>query len=272
MLAILKRSFQLFSTNRGASRGAAIAFYGVTSVAPVVLIIIAVAGLVFGRQAASGALFTQFRGVMGAQAADFLQRAVANASGNSGNIAAAAISIATLIATASGVFLELEDALNAMWQARQEGGFIQMAIARITSIGLVIGLGFLLLVSLVVDAAVRMLAAVIDRYVPSGNYILLAVSFLIVLGLMTLLFAAIFRFVPARRLPWRDLFAGGFVTALLFEIGKFVIGIYVGSSAARSSLGAAGALLGIFIWAYYSAQIFLLGAAFTYARAERRAG
>jgi membrane protein len=272
MFAILKRSFQLFSTNRGASRGAAIAFYGVTSIAPVLLIVIAVAGLVFGREAASGALFTQFRAVIGAQAADFLQRAVANASGNSGNIAAAAISIATLIATASGVFLELEDALNAMWQARQEGGFIQMAIARITSFGLVIGLGFLLLVSLVVDAAVRVLAALIDRYVAFGNYILLAVSFLIVLGLMTLLFAAIFRFVPARRLPWRDLFAGGFVTALLFEIGKFVIGIYIGSSTARSSLGAAGALLGIFIWAYYSAQIFLLGAAFTYARAELRRG
>jgi membrane protein len=270
-IAILKESFHLFSANRAASRGAAIAFYGVTSIAPVLLIIIAIAGLVFGREAASGALFAQFRGLMGAQGADFLQRAVANASGNSGNIAAAAISIVTLIATASGVFLELEDALNAMWQAHQEGGFIEMAKARITSLGLVFGLGFLLMVSLVVDAALRAMGAFINRCVPFGNAILLAVSFVIVLGLMTLLFAAIFRFVPARRLPWRDLFAGGFVTALLFEIGKFLIGMYLGSSTAGSSLGAAGALLGIFVWVYYSAQIFLLGAAFTWSHAEQSA-
>jgi membrane protein len=269
-IAVLKQSFQLFSANRAASRGAAIAFYAVTSVAPVLLMVIAVAGLVFGREAASGALFAQFRGLLGTQGADFLQRAVANASGNSGSIAAAAISIVTLIATASGVFLELEDALNAMWQARPEGGFVEMAVARLTSLGLVIALGFLLLVSLVVDAALQSLRAVINSYVPFGNAILLAISFVIVLGLMTLVFAAIFRYLPVRRLPWRDLFAGGFITALLFEIGKFLIGIYLGSRTADTSLGAAGALLGIFVWVYYSAQLLLFGAALTMARFEQR--
>jgi membrane protein len=271
VIAIFKQTFQLFSGNRGASRGAAIAFYGVTSIAPVLLIVIAVAGVVYGRQAASGALLAQFRGLVGAQGADFLQNSVASASGNSGNIAAAAISIVTLIATASGVFLELQDGINAMWQARQQGGFMEIAKSRITSLGLVIGLGVLLMVSLVVDAALRSLGAFINQFFPFGNAILLAVSFVILLALMTVLFAGIFRFVPARRLPWRDLFAGGLVTALLFEIGKFLIGIYIGSSTAKSSLGAAGALLAIFIWAYYSAQIFLLGAAFTWARAEQKA-
>jgi len=134
----------------------------------------------------------------------------------------------------------------------------------------VIALGFLLLVSLVVDAALQSLRAVINSYVPFGNAILLAISFVIVLGLMTLVFAAIFRYLPARRLPWRDLFAGGFITALLFEIGKFLIGIYLGSRTANTSLGAAGALLGIFVWVYYSAQLLLFGAALTMARFEQR--
>ncbi len=269
-IAVLKESFRLFSGNRAASRGAAIAFYAVTSLAPVLLIVIAIAGLVFGREAASGALFGQFRSLLGSQGAAFLQRSIASASGTSANIVASAISIVTLIATASGVFLELEDALNAIWQTRQDGGFIAMAKARITSFGLVIGLGFLLMVSLVVDAALRAMGAIINRYLPFGDALLLALSFVVALVLMAILFAAIFRFVPARKLPWSDVFTGGAVTALLFEIGKFLIGFYLGSQSASSSLGAAGALLGILLWVYYSAQIFLFGAAFTRARAEGR--
>jgi membrane protein len=264
--AVLKQCFQLFSANRAASRGAAIAFYAVTSLAPVLLIVIAIAGLAYGREAASGALFGQLSSLLGAQGADFLQASLASASGTSANIIASAISVVTLIATASGVFLELEDALNAIWHAHTESGLVEMAKQRIISLGLVLALGFLLLVSLVVDAGLRIMAGAIDRILPFGDVLLLAVSFVVTLLLIAVLFAAIFRFVPARRLSWGDAFVGGVLTALLFEIGKFLIGIYLGSDSAKSSLGAAGALLGILFWVYYSAQIFLFGAAFTWAR------
>ena len=267
----LKAAFALFSAHRAASRGAAIAFYAVTSIAPLLVIALALAGLVFGREAASGALFGQFRGLLGPQGADFLQKMLASASGTSANYIASGISIITLIATASGVFLELEDALNALWQAEPKSGIVQMARQRITSLALVAGLGFLLIVSLVVDAGLRALGGVINSWLPFGDVLLLALSVVVALALMTVLFAAIFKFVPARRLPWRGLFVGAAVTAVLFEIGKFLIGMYLGSQSAASSLGAAGALLGILLWVYYSVQIFLFGAAFTRARAGRSA-
>lgn len=263
---VLKNSFQLFSQNRAASRGAAIAFYSATSLAPVLLIVLAIAGIVFGQDAARGALFAQFRSLLGAQGAEFLQTSIANAAGHSADIIASIISIVTLIATASGVFLELEDALNAVFSAHAESGVAAMAKARLTSLGLVIALGFLLMVSLVADAALRALSGVIDRYFAFGDVLVLAVSFVVVLLIMTVLFGAIFHFLPSRRPPWHDAIMGGLFTAVLFEIGKFLIGMYLGSQSATSSLGAAGALLGILFWVYYSAQIFLFGAAFTKAR------
>lgn len=269
-VSVLKQSFKLFSNNRAASRGAAIAFYSVTSFAPVLLIVIAVAGLVFGREAATGALLGQLRSLLGTQGAELLQRSLASATGKSADIIASVISVVTLLATASGVFLELEDALNALFRAQQESGIAAMAKARLTSLGLVIGLGFLLMVSLVIEAGLRAMGGVIDRYFPFGDALLLAASFVITVLLMAVLFAAIFRFVPARTVSWRDAFAGGLFTAILFEIGKFLIGYYLGSRSATTSLGAAGALLGILFWVYYSALIFLFGAAFTWARVEQK--
>jgi membrane protein len=263
VLSLLKQSFGVFSAQRAASRGAAIAFYAVTSIAPILLIVIAIAGLALGREAASGALFGQFRGLLGPVSAEFLQRAVASASSKPAGIVASVISIVTLAATASGVFLELEDALNAIWQVNPEGGLGSVARARITSLGLVVALGFLLMVSLVIDAALKGLSGAIDAYLPFGAVLLMIVSFAIAFALITILFAAIYKFLPARRLLWRDVILGGAVTALLFEIGKFLIGLYLGSSTAATSLGAAGALLGLLFWVYYSAQIFLFGAAFT---------
>jgi membrane protein len=267
-LSQLKSAFALFSVNRSASRGAAIAFYAVTSFAPVLLIVIAVAGLVFGREAASGLLFGQLRSVLGPAGADFLQKTLASASGTSANVIAGAIGLVTLIATASGVFLELEDALNALWQTEPRAGIVAMAKQRLTSLALVFGLGVLLLVSLAVDAGLHAMSSVIDAYLPFGNMLLMALNIIVALMLMTVLFAAIFKFVPARRPKWREILAGAAVTAVLFEIGKFLIGMYLGSRSAASSLGAAGALLGVLFWIYYSAQIFLFGAALTRARVE----
>jgi membrane protein len=266
--ALSKESYRIFSNNRAGSRGAAIAFYTVTSIAPILLIVIAVAGLALGRDAASGAVFAQFRSLLGAEGADFVQKAIASASSKSAGIAASTISIVTLLATVSGVFLELEDALNSIWEAKPEGGFLNMARARVASVGLVIALGFLLLVSLVIDAGLKGLSGFIDSFLPFGSVVLIVLSLLVSFVLVSVLFAAIFKFLPAKQIAWREVIWGAAFTGLLFEVGKFLIGLYLGSSATLSSLGAAGALLALLFWVYYSAQILLFGASFTRAFAE----
>ena len=173
-------------------------------------------------------------------------------------------SIVTLLLGASGVFLELEDALNAMWQAKAREGLAGVARARLMSLGLVIALGFLLIVSLVLDAALKGLSG----FLPLGAPLMLVLSIVVSLGMLAVLFAAIFKLLPATPVAWRDVKFGALVTAILFEAGKFLIGMYLGSTAAVSSLGAAGALLALLFWVYYSSQIFLFGAALTKARAE----
>ena len=265
ILDLIKKTYAVWSEQRAASRGAAIAFYTVTSIAPILLLVIAIAGLVFGREAASGALFQQFNSLLGPQEAAVLQRTIAGAASKGGSIAASIISVITLLLSTSGVFLELEDSVNAVWSAQAEGGLKGMAKARLISLALVIGLGFLLIVSLVVEAALKAFTTMI----PFGAVIGLAVSFVVSLAITSVLFAAILKYLPAKQVDWGDVWIGGFVTALLFELGKILLGIYLGSSSSFSSLGAAGALIAVLFWVYYTAQIFLFGAAFTRIYAER---
>jgi membrane protein len=270
LFALVKEGANIFSATRSPSRGAAIAFYTITSVAPVLLIVIAVAGLVFGEEAASGAIFAQFQSLLGAQGADLLQRTIAGASSESAGVLASIIGLATLILTASGVFLELRDALNEIWDAHAEEGTVSaMVRARLASLGLVMALGFLLLVSLVIDAGLIGFSDIIDAYLPFGATLLMGISFVVSLGLIAVLFAAIYKLLPAQPLSWRDVIFGAVVTAVLFQIGKFLLGLYLGSESGNSSLGAAGALLGLLFWIYYSAQIILFGAALTKAHFDR---
>ncbi len=259
-----KTSFALWSKKRAASRGAAIAFYTVTSIAPIILLVIAIAGLVFGEAAARGAVFGQFSGLLGARSAGILQTAIAGAASKGGSIAATVISVITLLLSVSGVFVELEDAVNDLWDAKQPGGIKGMAKARLMSLGLVVGLGFLLIVSLVVEAGFKAFTSMI----PFGAALGLAASFVISLALTSLMFSAILKFLPQKPVAWRNVWIGGVVTAVLFEIGKLLLGIYLGRSGTFSSLGAAGALIALLFWVYYSAQIFLFGAAFTRVYAE----
>ena len=269
LISLIKKSGKIFIAHRAPSRGAAIAFYSVTSIAPVLLIVIAVTGLVFGKEAASGAIFAQFRGLLGAQGADLLEKTVAGASNAPASIIASLIGVVTLILTASGVFLELEDALNAVWGVEpKETNLSGMVRARLASLALVVGLGFLLMVSLVVDAALRGLSNVINAYLPFGAPLLLTISFILTLVLNAILFAAIYKLLPAKPIAWRWVIFGAIVTAVLFQVGKLLIGLYLGTQGAASSLGAAGALLGVLLWVYYSAQIFLFGAAITKANFE----
>ncbi len=268
---MLKRFWKLawntivaFSEDSALSRGAAIAFFTVTALAPVLLIVIAVAGLVFGQDAASDAIAAQLTGLMGRPAAEMLQATIASAADKSSGILASVIGILTLIFTASGVFGEMQRSLNDIWKTKPTGTTVSRLIkARAASLGLVVALGFVLTVSLVVSAALTALSDTINAYIPFGEQVLALVSAAISITLIAALFAAIYKVLPDKRLAWRDVIVGALTTSVLFNVGKSLIGWYIGSSAVASSYGAAGALIVVLLWIYYSSLIFLLGAEFT---------
>ena len=271
MYQLLKDTALGFIDDEALSRGAAIAFYTVTSLAPVLLVVVAIAGLVFGQEAAQGAILDQLSGLMGRQAADVLQAALASASTKSSGIVATIVGLVTLLATASGVFGEMQTALNRIWRAEPKSGTLSRLVrARAASLGLVAALGFLLAVSLVASAGLTALGASINARLPFGEAILSIVNFAVSLALLSVLFAAIYKVLPDRPIEWRDVTVGAVMTALLFTLGKTLIGWYLGSSAVASSYGAAGGLIVLFFWVYYSTQVFLVGAEFTKAYATSR--
>ncbi len=258
-----------FAEDEALTRGAAIAFYTATSIAPVLLIAIAIAALVFGQDAAQNAITAQLSGLMGDQAAQLIQTAVANAAKKSSGALATVIGVVTLILTASGAFGEMQSALNVIWKAKPTGTtFSRLVKTRIISLGLAAALGFLLLVSLVVSAVLAAFANELNAILPFGSSILSAVNLIVSFVLIAILFAAIYKFVPDCPLAWRDVILGAMVTTALFTAGKSLIALYIGRTATVSSYGAAGALLALLLWVYYSAQIFLLGAEFTKAYAN----
>ena len=267
---MLKETVLAFINDGALSRGAAIAFYTVTSIAPVLLIVIAIAGLAFGRDAAQGAITAQLSGLMGQQTAEVLQTAVASASSKSSGILATIIGVVTLVVTASNVFGEMQTALNVIWKAKPKGTTVSRLIrARAASLGLVAALGFLLMVSLVVSTGLTAFGDYLDAILPFGKLILTVLNVVVSLTLISFLFGAIYKVLPDRHLEWRDVVVGAIVTGVLFTVGKSLISWYIGSSAVASSFGAAGALIVLLLWVYYSAQIFLLGAEFTKVYANR---
>ncbi len=253
-----------FNDDNALSRGASIAFFTVTALAPVLLIVIAVAGLTFGEEAARNALADQLTGLMGRQSAEMLQAAIASAAARSTGVLASIIGVLTLIFTASGVFGEMQRSLNDIWKAKPKGTTVSRLIkARAASLGLVVALGFVLTVSLVVSAALTALGSYLNAYIPFGEQILALVNAAISILLIAVLFAAIYKVLPDKQLAWRDVAVGALATSVLFNIGKTLIGWYIGSSAVATSYGAAGALIVVLLWIYYSALIFLFGAEFT---------
>ena len=261
---MVKDTVLAFINDEALSRGAAIAFYTVTSIAPILLIVIVIAGLAFGRDAAQNAITEQLSGLMGRQTAEVLQTAVASASSTSSGVVATIIGIVTLIVTASGVFGEMQTALNVIWKAKPEGTTVSRLIrARAASLGLVGALGFLLMVSLVVSTLLTAFGNYLDSILPFGKIVLTVLNVIVSLALTSFLFGVIYKVLPDRSLEWGDVVIGAIVTAVLFTIGKSLISWYIGSSAVASSFGAAGGLIVLLLWVYYSAQIFLLGAEFT---------
>lgn len=268
---LLRQSISGFLSDECLTRGAAIAFYTVTSIGPVLFIVIQIAALVFGEEAATGAIASEVGGLIGQQASDLLQGAMRGAWAKSTGILATMIGLGTLLITASGVFTEMQQALNVVWRAQsQETTVTGLLRARALSLGLVAALGFLLLVSLVVSAVLTALGNYMGGSVAFAALILKALNFAISFVLITVLFAAIYKVLPDTRIAWRDVVVGAVATSILFTAGKFLIGLYLGSSTIASGYGAAGGLILLALWVYYSAQTFLLGAEFTKVYAHHR--
>ncbi len=268
--ALLRESVVAFINDDALSHGAAMAFYASTALAPILLIVVAIAGLAFGHDAAQLALTAQISGLMGAQSADVLQAAIESASNKTSGTWATVIGIITLFVTASGVFGEIQLSLNTIWKVEPKGMSLSRLVrARAASLGLVAALGFLLLVSLIASAAISALSTIINTYLLFGAAILSVINGVVSFVLISVLFGAIYKILPDRNLEWRDVAIGAVVTAALFTIGKSLIGWYIGTSAVASSYGAAGGLLVMLLWVYYSSEIFLFGAELTRAYSVR---
>ncbi|UPK37972.1 YihY/virulence factor BrkB family protein [Bradyrhizobium sp. 186] len=267
---LLKTTVTAFINDEALGRGAAIAFYTVTSIAPVLLIVVAIAGVVFGREAAQNGIIAQLSGLIGQQSAEILQTALASAQSKTSGKIATVVGVVMVIVTASGVFGEMQAALNVIWKADPTGTPISRLIrARAAGLGLVVSLGFLLMVSLVISAGLSAFGDYLNSVFPFGQVILTIVNAVISLLLISILFATIYKVLPDKHIDWRDVIVGAIVTSFLFTAGKSLIGWYIGSSAVASAYGAAGALIVMLLWVYYSAQIFLLGAEFTKAYSYR---
>ncbi|MGJ7510939.1 YihY/virulence factor BrkB family protein [Variovorax sp. GT1P44] len=268
---LCKQSFASWRADYAPSMGAALAYYTVFSVAPLLLIVISVVGLVFGRDEARGEIFEQLSGLMGTEGARAIQIMLEALNKPRQGIVATVIGVALLIVGATTVFGELQDAFDRIWRApaRQDvNGLLDLMRVRLLSFSMIMGIGFLLMVSLVVNAA---LAALGEWWAPVfGGWATLAQNVNSVFGfaIVTVGFAMIFKFMPRVRVQWRDVWIGAVVTAVLFTIGKFLIGLYIGKTGIASGYGAAGSLVVLLVWVYYSAQIFLLGVEFTWVYAH----
>lgn len=254
------------------TRGAAIACYTMFSIAPLLVVAAAIAGLAVSEDAVWEAVSEQLRALVGQEGARAVQAIVRGVdAGSGGSGIPALVGIAILLVTASGVFAEIQGALNAIWKAEPQAMSVSYLVrARLLSIGLVAATGFLLLVSLLASAAVSAFQGWAGERLPVVAPLLSWGNFALSFVLTTLLFGAIYKVLPDRRLRWRDVAMGALCTALLFNFGKALIGWYIGGSGLARSYGAAGALVVVLLWVYYSAQVFLLGAEFTRAWADRR--
>jgi membrane protein len=271
IFTLLKNAAQEWSEDKASRLAAALSYYTIFSLAPLLVIVIAIAGLVFGQEAAQQELLAQIEGLVGEEGATAIQEMIAGASDTGDSILAAVIGFVLLLFGASGVFAQLQDAMNTMWEVKPKEGRGILAIVkdRILSFGMVLVIGFLLLVSLVLSAALAALSNFMAGLLPANEIIMQVISFAVSFAVISFLFALIFKYLPDAEVAWGDVWLGAIVTALLFTIGKELIGLYLGRSAVASTYGAAGSLVILLLWVYYSAQILFFGAEFTQVYANR---
>jgi len=268
---LLKDAVGAWTEDYAPSMGAALAYYTLFSIAPLLLIVIGLAGLIFGGEAARGEIFYQLRGLMGDEGAAAVERLLQAADKPEGGTIATITGFAMLLLGAMTVFGELQNALDRIWRAparKKASGWWNLLRSRLLSFGMILGIAFLLMVSLVMSAALSALGKfwgpAVGGWETIAHLVDVGVSFCIV----TVLFAMIYKLIPRVRIRWRDVWVGAAVTAALFAVGKLLIGLYLGKSSVASAFGAAGSLVVMMVWVYYSAQIFLLGAEFTWVYAH----
>jgi membrane protein len=263
--SLLKQSFKEWQDDNVSQLAAALAYYTVFSLTPLLVLAIAIAGAVFGEEAARGEIVGQIQGLVGTSGAEAIETALDNANQPEISSIASLISIAVLLFGASGVFAQLQEALNTVWNVRPKPnrGVKGLIRKRLLSFSMVLAIGFLLLVSLVLSAALSALANINLNLLPGLEIFWQILNFLLSFGLISLLFALMYKYLPDVKIAWGDVWVGAIITALLFSFGKYILGLYLGQGSFGSAYGAAGSLVIILAWVYYSAQILLFGAEFT---------
>ena len=265
---LIKTTFNSWNDDYASSMGAALAFYTLFSIAPLLLIVLSIIGFVFGLEAARGEITDQLKNLMGEQSAMAVQALLQNVNKPKEGIIATIVGVVLLLVGATSVFGELQSSLNRIWCAPERpklNSLIALIRERLLSFGMILGIGFILMVSLIFSAA---LSAIGQWWTPQfKEWILMLNIFNIVFSFLmtTAMFALIYKLMPSVRIRWNEVWLGAVITAILFAIGKFLIGLYIGRSAIASGFGAAGSLVALLVWVYYSAQVFLLGAEFTWA-------
>jgi membrane protein len=263
--SILKQTFNDWSEDKAPELGAALAFYTALSIAPLLVIILGIAAFFLGDDAASGQITTQMESMVGQEGASAISDMIKNADKPTAGTIATVLSVITLLFGASGVFGQLQSSMNTIWEVEPKPGrgIWGMIRDRFLSITMVLGMAFLLLVSMVVSAGIAAAGNVMTGLVGDSPWISHAIHIATSLVVLTLLFAVLFKYLPDVKIGWRDVMLGAFVTAVLFTLGKFAIGLYLGYSSMASSYGVAGSFVVLLVWVYYSAQIFFFGAELT---------
>lgn len=268
---LIKETFIQWFTDKAPKHAAALSFYTVFATAPLLIFITAIAGLVLDKAAAQGRIVAQIQDLVGGESAQMLEQIIRNASKPEHGIIATIVGFVTLLVGATGVFVELKDSLNTIWNVEPSkipSGIKAVLKERVLSVAMIMGVGFILLVSLVVSATLAAVSEYFGNFFPEITFLMKFANFFVSMGVITVLFAMMFKFLPDYKITWGDVWIGAALTAGLFTLGKSLIGLYIGKGAIASVYGAAGSLAVLFIWVYYSAQIFFLGAEFTqvYAR------
>jgi membrane protein len=270
-LDILKQVFGDWMDDRAPRLGAALSFYTIFSIAPLIIIVIAIAGMWFDKQAVRDHLFAQLGSLVGTEGAKGISALLEASNKPREGAMASVLAVITLVFGATGVFAQLQDALNSIWEVKPKPGRGVRAFLRqrLLSFAAVLGIGFLLLVSLVISAGLAAAGKWFEGSLPGGSAVWQVINFVISFLVVAALFAFMFKYLPDVKVAWRDVWLGGVLTAVLFTVGKFALGMYLGRSSATSAYGAAGSLVIVLLWVYYSAQILFLGAEFTQVYANR---
>lgn len=268
---LLKATFDAWNNDNATRLGAALAYYTVFAIAPLLVIVIFIASLVLDVNTVRSGLFEQVGGLVGKKGAEFIESALRASNPHGQGLVASGVAVVTLILTASGLFMELQSDLNTIWgvEAKSGLGIWGFIKNRLLSFAMVVTIGFLLLVSLVVSTAIAALGKYFSALIPGMDILWLIVNDAVSFGVVTVLFAMVFKILPDVKIAWRDVWIGAAITSALFTIGKFLLGLYLGRTSTVSAYGAAGSLVLLLLWVYYSAQILFFGAEFTRVYANR---